>query len=33
MVVYGQLAEPAVCLSDIYNVFLLEIVKDTRQNL
>ena len=32
MAVHGQLAEPAVCLSDIYDVFLLDIVKDTRQN-
>ena len=33
MVVHGQLVEPAVCLSDLYDVFLLDIVKDTRQNL
>ena len=33
MVVYGQLVEPAVCLSDLYDVFLLHIVRDTRQNL
>ena len=33
MVVHGQLVEPAVCLSDLYDVFLLEIVRDTRQNL
>ena len=33
MVVHGQLAEPAVCLSDLYDVFLLDIVRDTRQNL
>ena len=33
MVVQGQLVEPAVCLSDLYDVFLLDIVKDTRQNL
>ena len=24
---------PAVCLSDLYDVFLLDIVRDTRQNL
>ena len=33
MVVHGQLVEPAVCLSDLYDVFLLDIVRDTRQNL
>ena len=33
MVVHGQLVEPAVSLSDLYDVFLLDIVKDTRQNL
>ena len=33
MVVHGKLVEPAVCLSDLYDVFLLDIVKDTRQNL
>ena len=33
MVVHGQLFEPAVCLSDLYDVFLLDIVRDTRQNL
>ena len=27
------LVEPAVCVSDQYDVFLLDIVKDTRQNL
>ena len=27
------LVEPAVCVSDLYDVFLLDIVKDTRQNL
>ena len=32
MVVHGQLIEPAVCLSDLY-VFLLDIVRGTRQNL
>ena len=33
MVVHGQFVEPAVCLSDLYDVFLLDIVRDTRQNL
>ena len=33
MVVHGQLVEPADSLSDLYDVFLLDIVKDTRQNL
>ena len=33
MVVHRQLVEPAVCLSDLYDVFLLDIVTDTRQNL
>ena len=33
MVVHRQLVEPAVCLSDLYDVFLLDIVRDTRQNL
>ena len=33
MVVDGQLVEPAVCLSDLYDIFLLDIVRDTRQNL
>ena len=33
MVVHGQLVEPTVCLSDLYDVFLLDIVRDTRQNL
>ena len=33
MVVHGQLVEPAVCLSDLYDVFLSDIVRDTRQNL
>ena len=33
MVVHGQLVEPAVCLSDLYDVFLLDIVRETRQNL
>ena len=33
MVVHGQLVEPAVCLRDLYDVFLLDIVRDTRQNL
>ena len=33
MVVHGQLVEPAVWLSDLYDVFLLDIVRDTRQNL
>ena len=33
MVVHGQLVEPAVCLSDLYDVFLLDIDRDTRQNL
>ena len=33
MVVHGQLVEPAVCLCDLYDVFLLYIVRDTRQNL
>ena len=31
MVVHGQLF--AVCLSDLYDVFLLDIVRNTRQNL
>ena len=33
MVVHGKLVEPVVCLSDLYDVFLLNIVRDTRQNL
>ena len=33
MVVHGQPVEPAVCLSYLYDVFLLDIVRDTRQNL
>ena len=33
MVVHGQHVKPAVCLSDLYDVFLLDIVRDTRQNL
>ena len=33
MVVHGQLVEPAVCLSDLYDDFLLDIVRDTRQSL
>ena len=33
MVVHGQLVEPAICLSDLYDVFLLDIVRDTSQNL
>ena len=33
MVVHGQLVERAVCLSDLYDVFPLDIVRDTRQNL
>ena len=33
MVVHGQLVEPAVCLCDPYEVFLLDIVRDKRQNL
>ena len=33
MVVHGQLVEPVVCLSDLYYVFLLDIVRNTRQNL
>ena len=33
MVVHGQLVEPPVRLSDLYDVFLLDIVRDTRQNL
>ena len=28
MVVHGQLVEPTVCLSDLYDVFLLDIVRD-----
>ena len=32
MVVHEQLVEPAVCLSDLYDVFLLDIVRDTKQN-
>ena len=31
MVVYGQLVKPVVCLSDLYDVFLFDIVRDTRQ--
>ena len=27
MVVHGQLVEPAVCLRDLYDVFLLDIVR------
>ena len=31
---WGQLVvKPAVCLSDPYDVFLIDIVKDTKQNL
>ena len=33
MVVHRQLVEPAVCLSDLYDVFLLDIVRDSKQNL
>ena len=33
MVVHGQLVEPAVTLSDLYDVFLLDFVRDTRKNL
>ena len=33
MVVHGQLVQPAVCLSDLYDVFVLDTVRDTRQNL
>ena len=33
MVVHGQLVEPAVCLSDLYDIFLSDIVRDIRQNL
>ena len=33
MVVNGQLVEPAVCLSDLHDVSLLDIVRDTRQTL
>ena len=33
MVVHGQLVQPAVCLSDLYEVFLLDIIRDTRQSL
>ena len=33
MVVHGQLVEPTVCLSDPYDVFLLDIVRDKRHNL
>ena len=33
MVIHGQPVEPAVCLSDLYDVFLLDIVRDSRQNL
>ena len=29
MVVHGKLVEPVVCLSDLYDVFLLDIVRDT----
>ena len=32
MVVHGQLVDSAVCLSDRYDVYLLDIVRDTRQN-
>ena len=28
MVVHGQLIEPVVCLSDLHDVFLLNIVKE-----
>ena len=27
MVVHGKLVEPVVCLSDLYDVFLLDIVR------
>ena len=33
MVAHRQHVEPAVRLSDLYDVFLLDIVRDTRQNL
>ena len=33
MIVHGQLVEPAVGLSNLYDVFLLDIVRDARQNL
>ena len=33
MDVHGQLVKPAVCLKDLYDVFLLDIVRDTWQNL
>ena len=33
MAVQGQLVKPAVFVSDIYDVFLLDNVRDTRQNL
>ena len=33
MVVQRQLVEPAVCLSDLYDVFLLDIVRGIRQNI
>ena len=33
MVVHGHLVQPAVCLSDLYDVFQLDIVRETRQTL
>ena len=33
MVVHGQLVEPAVGLSDLYDVFLLDIVRDTDHDI
>ena len=33
IVVHEYLVVPAVCLSDLYDVFLLDIVGDTRQSL
>ena len=33
MVVHGQLVKHAVCLSDLYDIFLLDIVRDTRHDI
>ena len=32
MIVQGQLGKPAVCSSDLYEVFLYDKVRDIRQN-
>ena len=32
MVVQGQLVEPAVCFSDLCDIFLEDKVRDTKQN-